>query len=285
MVVHVVLPAPLAAAATRVLAGAAVEHVVHDDAEPFAAAVAAARDPRAVALLGPFRSADVAEAVEATGPAGLALLAPVATWAGVTRDDEPGCDDAARHRGTVLRLIARDTEVAARVAADVRATGRRALVVAGRHDYGRQVDGQLRLAGLPRTGSAAEADLVVLCGLVREPEVDRARDVGGLPLVAFDGVQGANLGAGRDVALALPFAPSGDGAPFDHLVDGARQAERAAALVVAGLRAGAADRPGLLRALRTDGAFDAHGDPVAPPVWLWRAGPGGRCAPTARCDG
>ena len=273
VVVHSVLPAPLAAAAARVLAEAGVEHGAHDDAEPFIAAVAAARDPRALALLGPFSSADVAEAVEATAPAGLALLAPVATWAGVTRDDEPGCDDAARHRGTVLRLVARDTEVAARVADDVRASGRRALVVSGRHDYGLQLDDQLRLAGLPRAGTAAEADLVVLCGLVGEPEVDRARDLDGLPVVAFDGVQGADLGAGRDVALALPFAPSG-AEPFDHLVDGALQAERAARLVVAALRAGATDRAAVLRALRADAAFDAHGDPVAPPVWLWRASPG-----------
>jgi hypothetical protein len=49
----------------------------------------------------------------------------------VTRDDEPGCEDAVRHRGTVLRLVARDTVVAARIAAGVHAAGQRALVVAG----------------------------------------------------------------------------------------------------------------------------------------------------------
>ena len=64
------------------------------------AAEAAAADPDAVALLGPYRSRAVADAVEATAPAGLALIAPVATWAGVTREDEPGCEDEpARHRG------------------------------------------------------------------------------------------------------------------------------------------------------------------------------------------
>jgi hypothetical protein len=272
VIVHSVLPDTLRSAAGRVLAAAGVEHVAHDDGDPVSAAATAAGDARAVALLGPFRSADVAEAVEATAPAGLPLLAPVATWAGVTRDDEPGCDHAARHGGTVLRLVARDTEVAARLAADVRANGRRALVVAGRHDYGLQLDGQLRMAGLPRAEAARDADLVVLCGLAGEPEVDRARAAGDLPLVAFDGVQGADLGAGHDVEVALPFAPAGD-EPFDHLVDGARQAHRAARLVVAGLRDGARDRAALLRALREGGAFDAHGDPVAPPVWLWRAGP------------
>ena len=40
---------------------------------------------------------------------------------------------------------------------------------------------------------------------------------------------------------------------------------------MAALRAGATDRAAVLRALRADAAFDAHGDPVAPPVWLWRA--------------
>ena len=66
VVVHVVLPAPLATAARRCSRRPASSTSAHDDREPFTAAVAAARDPRAVALLGPFRSADVAEAVEAT---------------------------------------------------------------------------------------------------------------------------------------------------------------------------------------------------------------------------
>ena len=216
----------------------------------------------------------MAEAVEATAPAGLALLAPVATWAGVTRDDEPaGPDDPADHHGTVLRLVARDTEVAARLAADLRASGARALVVAGDHDYGRQVDEQLALVELPRARDASEADLVVLCGLTGAPETEELRAAGGLPVIAFDGVQGADLGQGRDVRMALPFAPL-DGAPFDHLVFGAEQARRGARLVAAVLAAGATDRAGVLAAVRATGGFDEHGDPVDPPVWLWRAEPG-----------
>ena len=93
-------------------------------------------------------------------------------------------------------MVARDTEVAARIAADVRARGRRALVVAGGHDYGVQLDGQLRLAGLPRTEDPAEADLVVLCGLAGAPRWTRAAALAPLPVVAFDGVQGAELGPG-----------------------------------------------------------------------------------------
>jgi len=268
-VVHSILPPPLEAAAGEVLDAAGLAHVAHGEADPVAAAGTAAGDGAAIALLGPYRSADVAEAVEATAPAGLPLLAPVATWAGVTRDDEPGCEDPARHRGTVLRLVARDTEVATRLAADVRAAGQRAHVVAGRHPYGRQLDGQLALGGLPRATGAQDADLVVVCGLAGEPEVDAALAGTAQPVVAFDGIQGAPLPPGAAVTVALPYAPAGE-EPFDHLAYGARDAKRAARLVAA---AATPDRTAVLGALRAAGPFDAHGDPVAAPVWLWQAGP------------
>jgi hypothetical protein len=244
-----------------ILPGALTAHVAHGEHEPMRAAEAAAADPRTIALVGPYRSAVVAEIVEATAPAGLPLLAPTATWAGVTRDDEPGCDDAARHRGTVLRMVARDTVVAQRIAEDLRAAGRRAVVVAGEHDYGRQLDGQLRMAGLPRGG---DGDVVVLAGLAGHPEIERAAALAPLPVIAFDGVQGADLGAGREVHVALPFAPGSDRA-------GIEEAGRAARLVVAALRRGADSRAAVLRTLRELGPFDEHGDPIEPVVWLWRA--------------
>ena len=266
MRVHSVLPEALTDAVADVLRAAGVEHVAHRDTPPVEAAVAAARDSGAVALIGPFRSADVAEAVEATAPAGLAVLAPVATWVGVTRDDEPGCDDPARHRGTVLRLIARDMVVAERIARAVRDAGQAALVVAGEHDYGAQLDAQLRIAGLPRTDDPATAGLVVLAGLAGCPEIERAAALAPLPVVAFDGVQGGDLGAGRDVRLALPYAEGEDFA-------GVSRARRAAELVTAALRT-ATGRAGVLAAVRALGPFDDHGDPVDPPVWLWRADAG-----------
>ena len=112
MSVHTILPGPLTDAVEAVLGPAGVVHVAHGVADPVAAATAAANDPRALAVIGPYRSRAVADAVEATAPSGLPLLAPVATWAGLTRDDEPGCeDDPARHDGTVFRLVARDTVV------------------------------------------------------------------------------------------------------------------------------------------------------------------------------
>jgi hypothetical protein len=132
MIVHSVLPPRLAAEVDLLLVAEGIGHLSHATKDVVAAGVAAAEDDDAVALIGPYRSREVAETVEATAPAGLALIAPMATWAGVTRDDEPGCDDdPADHRGTVFRLLARDTEVAARISADVRTTGRRAYVIAG----------------------------------------------------------------------------------------------------------------------------------------------------------
>ena len=142
MVLHSVLPPKPAAEVSSVLEAEGLAHVAHASDDPVAAGVAAASDADAVALIGPFRSREVAETVEATGPAGLPLVAPMATWAGVTRSDEPGCeDDPADHRGTVFRLVARDTEMALRIAADVRAAGNRAFVVAGEHEYGVQLQG------------------------------------------------------------------------------------------------------------------------------------------------
>jgi hypothetical protein len=268
--VHSILPGDLTRAVAEVLDAAGVAHVTHD---PLGAAGTAAADPRAIALIGPFRSADVAEAVEATAPAGLPLIAPVATWAGVTRDDEPGCDDAARHRGTVLRMVARDTVVAARIAADLEARGARALVLAGEHGYGAQLDGQLRLAGLPRTDDAGAADVLVLAGLAGHPEVEHAARLAPLPVIAFDGIQGAELGPERDVRVALPFAPVDGGLRLDA------PGRRAAELIVTALGQGAVDRSSLLTTLRSLGPFDDHGDPIDPPVWLWRADPGWQLTP------
>lgn len=292
--VHSILPERLTVTVDSVLAGTGVAHVAHGDGGPVVrAAERAVADPGAAALIGPFRSADVSEAVEVTAATGLPVLAPVATWVGVTRDDEPGCDDAADHRGTVLRLVARDTVVAERIAADVRTARRRALVVAGDHEYGVQLDGQLRLAGLPRAGEERDADLVVLCGLAGEPEIARAASTS-LPIVAFDGVQRAALwsrdgspahassphddsprhasSSPRDVLVALPFAPL-DGIAAVDLFLGVERARRAAELVVAALDGAPRDRATVLASLRAAGRFDEHGDPIDPPVWLWRAGP------------
>jgi hypothetical protein len=244
--VHSILPPLLTDAVDEVLRAAGVRHVAHGQEDPVGGAVAAASDPGARAVIGPFRSRDVAEAVEATAPAGLPLLAPAATWAGVTRDDEPGCDDdPADHRGTVLRMVARDTVVAQRIAERLRE--QRALVIAGEHDYGIQLDGQLRLAGLRRASAPEEADVIVLAGLAGEPEVRTALALAPLPVVAFDGIQGEAFPQ-QDVTLALVYAPG---------PTGVAEARRAAEIAVAGRD---------LAEMRRLGPFDEHGDLVDPLV-------------------
>lgn len=257
------MPQALEQAADAVLRDAGIAHVAHGEEDPVRSASEAAADRDAIALIGPFRSRDVAEAIEVTAPAGLLLLAPVATWAGVTRDDEPGCeDDPANHRGTVLRMVARDTEVARRLAAHAREHGP-AWVVAGSGEYGTQLDGQLRMVGLPRAMYPDEAAFALLAGVADEPGMERARETD-LPVIAFDGIQGLDLGSERDVHVALPFA----GDPTHGV-----EAARAARLVAGALAGGAATRAEVIAACRAAGHFDEHGDPTDPPVWLWRAAP------------
>ena len=246
---------------------AGVRHVAHGEDDPVHAGEHAAADPDAVALIGPFRSREVCETIEATAPAGLPLLAPVATWAGVTRDDEPGCKwDPADHRGTVLRMVARDTEVAFRLAAHLRGRGERALVVAGGGEYGTQLEGQLRLAGLPVDD---DADVVVAAGVPEEPGMEAVKGTAPLPLIAFDGIQGLDVGD-RDVWVALPFAQD----PTHGI-----EAARAARLVVDALAGGATSRADVLAACRAAGPFDEHGDPIDPPISLWRADAAWRLTP------
>jgi len=245
--IHSILPPDPTDVVERILREAGLTHVAHGDREPVAAAEVIVTDPEARAIIGPFRSRAVAKVVEVTAPRGLPLLAPVATWAGVTRTDEPGCEDPARHLGTVFRLVARDTVVAQRIADRVRDCGRRAFVVAGDHEYGAQLDEQLELAGLPRADSADDAALVVLAGLSGEPEAGRARALAPLPILGFDGIQGEAF-PGQRVELALAYAPG----PL-----GVEETSRAARLVVETTD---------LDELRRLGPFDEHGDPLDPPV-------------------
>jgi len=190
VVVHSALPDALTAAVEAVLRPTALGHTPHGDADPVCAAERAAGDPDAVALIGPFRSADVAEAVEATAPRRLPLLAPVATWAGITR--------------------AADSDAAV---------------------------------------------VIVLCGLNGEPEIERARELAPLPIIAFDGIQGRRprtepRGPGRTPIHAHGRRPrrarSGTGGPARRPGDASerRRHHDAAAL----------------------GPFDDHGDPIDPPV-------------------
>jgi hypothetical protein len=255
MTVHSILPPSLTKAVDDVLNSAGIEHVGHGDNEPVEAATIAAADPTAQAVIGPFRSRDVADAVEATAAIGLPMLVPVATWVGVTRDDEPGCeDDPAMHRGTILRMVARDSVVAQRITDRVRQANQRAMVVAGDHEYGAQLDAQLARSGLPRTNDPADADVIVLAGLAGNPEIDAARALAPLPIIAFDGIQRERF-PHQDAVIALAVATSGE-------AYGVPEARRAAELTVAALRRGG----DTLQGLRELGPFDDHGDLIDPTV-------------------
>jgi hypothetical protein len=252
--VHSILPPALTHAVDEVLSAAGVAHVAHGDADPVGAACAAAADQRCRVVIGPCRSRDVAEAVEATAPAGLAMIAPIATWVGVTHDDEPGCDDPARHRGTIFRLVARDSVVAQRFADRVREAKQRALVIAGSHEYGKQLEAQLALCRLPRADSPEDADVIVLAGLPGHKEIDRARALAPMPILAFDGIQ-PECFPDQDVVLGQVCAAT-DGQL------GVPEARRAAELAVAALARGG----DTIQQIRELGPFDDHGDLLDPVV-------------------
>ena len=254
LAVHSILSTRLTAAVDEVITQAGLRHVAHGDANPVLAAIAAANDPYARVVIGPCRSRDVAEAVQVTA-AGLAMIAPIATWVGVTRDDEPGCEDhPARHCGTILRLVARDSVVAQQIADRVRAAKQRAIVIAGDHDYGAQLDAQLAISGLPRVSVANDADVIVLAGLAGHEEIDRARSLAPLPIIAFDGVQPERFPY-QQAVVAVVYGVTDDAV-------GTPEAQRAAELAVAALaRSGDA-----LQQLRELGPFDEHGDLLSPDV-------------------
>ena len=69
--------------------------------------------------------------------------------------------------------------------------------------------------------------------------------------------------------VALPVAPPTASSSATSCSSSSRAPRRAARGRRA--RGGARDRAGVLSALRAAGPFDEHGDPVDPPVWLWRA--------------
>jgi hypothetical protein len=257
------LPSSLTRAIDEVLEQADVPHIAHGDRDPVRAAMTAAEDRDALAVIGPFRSRDIVEAVEVTAEAGLAMIVPVATWVGVTRDDEPGSeDDPARHHGTIFRMVARDSVVARSIVDFVRASTRRAFVIAGDHEYGAQLDRQLTAAGLPRSANAHDAQVIVLAGLAGHPEADQARALAPLPIVVFDGIQGERF-PGQDAVMALAYAKSDEGL-------GVPEARRAARLIVGAIGlnrdTGAIDRREVLQRIRELGPFDEHGDLIHAPV-------------------
>src|SRR3954463_15725966 len=93
-VVHSTFPDALTAVVDEVLRAGGVEHRAHGPAAPVRAAETAAGDAAAVALIGPFASGGVGEAVEATAPGGPPLRARGGRGGGGARAGGPAADRA-----------------------------------------------------------------------------------------------------------------------------------------------------------------------------------------------
>ena len=100
--VHSALPEAMTRAVDVVLRVGRVPHVAHGDGDPLAAAERAAADPAALALIGPMRSADVAEARGGDRPGG-----PAGPRAGrdVVRGDPPRRAPRRRRRARAARRL------------------------------------------------------------------------------------------------------------------------------------------------------------------------------------
>jgi hypothetical protein len=254
------LPERHAAVLARTLRAAGVEHAAGSTPEE------AAADADCVAFIGPFRSWRAALAAPVLNAAGIVQVCPAATWAALTRADEPSGDDEAPDlrpagRATLVRLVPRDTEVCRRLVEN--APERRLAVVADHESYGRQLAQQLRLAGLEER--PGEPDAVVYCGLAENAPHGL---LAGRRVYAFDGAQGFGDAHTRYV---LPIVPldGWSGADLHAYVPQLRQAGE---LVARAVERGGADREAVLRAVWELGGFDEHGDPPRGPVGVWRTG-------------
>ena len=151
-------------------------------------------------------------------------------------------------------MVARDSVVAQRIAERVHDAGQRALVVAGDHEYGMQLDAQLSMHELPRTTDASHADVIVLAGLAGEPEIRTARSLAPLAIIAFDGIQPERF-PDQEVLIAFVYSSRVEMA-------GVGEARRAAELAIAAIEHGG----DVLSHLRELGSFDAIGDLLEPTV-------------------
>jgi hypothetical protein len=232
---------------------AAVDHVAGSTAD------AAAADDECVAFVGPWRSADAADAAPVLNAAGIVQVVPAATWVGLTRD-EPGSDPGVAHlrpagRPTLVRLVPRDAVLCAALVAN----GPEPLAVIAEHeDYGRQLASQLRMAGLRET---PDAQAVVYCGIARNAPHGL---LAGRRVYAFDGAQGFGDAHTR---YLLPQRPL-DGWTDEDVLAFLPPVAAAADLVTQAMQAG--DRAAVRDAVWELGGFDEHGDPPERRCGAWR---------------
>lgn len=269
--VHSHLPPDLTAVLSEALSRGGVEHVDSGARTPVAAAEEAVRDDRAVAFVGPYRSADVGETAGILNEAGMAQLAPAATYAALTRD-EPGAEDgmpaslAPTGRRTLFRLVARDTAVCQALVGSV---GTRCAVLSDGGSYGEQVAAQMRLSGVEPDEAA---DTVLYAGLADGAPLDALRASAPRPVLTLDGALSAQFAAalGHDRVRFATAAYPREGSEVRSVLAFIPQAAEAGMLIVGSLMAAGPDRARVLDALRDCGRFDEHGDTTERRVGLWR---------------
>jgi ABC-type branched-subunit amino acid transport system substrate-binding protein len=157
------------------LEGSEVELVALDSFDGFAPANAqtAADDPRAVAYLGDFHSADVLETAPLLRDAGLLAVAPVATYVGLSGP-------------TLVRLSPDDRMGAAAIAAWLVDAGVTELLVVHDHDDGYGVP-----VGSMCAEAARERGLTVRARPVWDEDGHPAKDLGAAGAVLYVGVAGS----------------------------------------------------------------------------------------------
>lgn len=277
--VYSAMPKTVEAVATTALAEEGIEHVALGPGPIPRHARTATDDPRCVAFLGPWLSHEVIESMKILNLAGVAQIAPAATYVGLTRD-EPGAGDGMPEslspgpQPTFFRMCARDTLISRATMPFLAGQGLRyATIVHDETDYGLQLAAQLLQAGLEPEEDPRDANAVIYCGLADGAPYGELLDLAPRPIIAYEGAAVAGFaeaaGGVERVRYLLPQAAV-SGWSDRQCIFYAPLVQRAASLL-AGLiaRIDAPDRSDVVDALWRCGEFDDHGDAVDPDIGVW----------------
>lgn len=277
--VYSAIPKTVEAVATAALAEEGIEHVALGPGAIPRHARTAADDPQCVAFVGPWLSFEVIDSMKILNLAGIAQIAPAASYVGLTRD-EPGAEEGMPDSlspgpvPTFFRMCARDTLISRATLEFLSGQGLRyATIVHDESDYGLQLAAQLVIAGLEPEEDPRDANAVVYCGLAEDAPYEELLDLAPRPIIAFEGAAVAGFaeaaGGVERVRYLLPQAPVA-GWSDRQCIFYAPLVHRAAALLAAVVaRIDTPDRSDVVDALWRCGEFDDHGDAVAPDIGVW----------------